>query len=146
MTQPDPFQQIQPVTRSTTTGNYQWANWVTGEGLDFLNNIVIEQPDFEDDVHVPENFPVVTLIEPEDTDADREDTIDIELEIEATYDPEKVEYYLNGIFIGEDTSSLEEYSIDLDSYDNLPDQTELRIVVIDEVYNRGEITTTLFLD
>ncbi len=81
------------------------ADWILRRETETGVKIERSAPPTEyDDVHVPENFPSVTIMEPRnDSDFD-ERVIDIEANADAARGVDRMEFYLDGYFLGSDSS------------------------------------------
>lgn len=125
------------------------AKWVVENGIEFLADLVVARPTAEDDVHVPENFPEISI-----TSLDQNETVDInndliiKSDIDSEYPIERVEVYVNGVFYKETSSSPYSVTISLNKNDfqNLPQSVDVRVIAIDDVYNRGEDVVTINLE
>jgi membrane peptidoglycan carboxypeptidase len=120
---------------------YSIDTWATEKGYYIFNEFAIDPPEEFDDIHIPENFPEISITSLNNQSEHSEDEdLEIEVEIEGEYDPETVEFFLNGTYIGESTGGDFSYTIDFNDLDiSLRRNNTLRAVVIDKVYNRAEV-------
>ncbi|MFC1787607.1 penicillin-binding protein [Patescibacteria group bacterium] len=96
-----------PLEDSTDRYYQSWEkgveDWITNKEEE--TGISIEQsspPTEEDDVHVPENFPSIRFISPrEDTELTERD-LEVEIAAESKRGITRVEFYLDGFFLGSD--------------------------------------------
>ncbi len=94
-----------------------------------------------DDVHIPENKPVVFIEEPQNNQVYESDKkITSSIEYSANYPITKAEYYINENFVGSSVSSTFSFSFipkDLEYIKN--GENEMRVVLYDSIFNRGEV-------
>ncbi len=94
-----------------------------------------------DDIHTDANKPVITIIYPAPgTILPQEESVTIRTSTRSIFPIKKLEWYLNDILVG--TSNIESFSfipIDSGSQKGI---NQVRIVVTDTAYNKGETTTT----
>jgi membrane peptidoglycan carboxypeptidase len=80
--------------------------WITAKeeetGIEILN----EAPPTEyDDVHVPENFPTVSIENPDNGDEFDERSLSVNVNADAERGISRVEFYIDGLYLGSDSSS-----------------------------------------
>ena len=101
------------------------------------------RPMFSDNVHTLANQPVVTVSNPDlSQPMSINSPITITPQIQATYPIQKLEYYLNGTYIGS-TPSLSPFSFSPTDDSALAGSNTLKIVATDSIYNRGEYDGTI---
>ncbi|MBU4480213.1 penicillin-binding protein [Patescibacteria group bacterium] len=124
---------------------YRWEyaveKWVKEQNLPTTVAIPTEY----DDVHKPEFAPKITIIYPEkDKQYKSSEKINVMVSSVGKYQLTKLNYYLNGIFIG--SSNTKVFSFVPDSVNDIKENNELKIIGFDSVLNKGETTTTLKLE
>jgi len=110
--------------------------------------IVISQeaaPTEFDDVHIPENFPSVTIHTPRDNQSFATRTISVEVEARAPRGVSRVEFYIDGFFLGSDVS--EPFRIDR----SIPSSISrgyhtLKVLAYDDVDNVGSDTVGISVE
>ncbi len=127
--------------------NYQaWetgvSTWIAAQEATTGHKITATAPPTESDtVHIPENFPIVRITSPGDGQ-----TAGRSLTIEATATAPRpltrMEFYIDGMFLGSDTSST--YSLNT----TLPNSIDrgshtLKVVAYDDVENSGSTTVNV---
>lgn len=119
---------------------YGVTTWATEKGYYVFNDLAQDQPEEEDDIHIPENFPEISIVFPENGQSYNEnENLLITVSTEGEFDIASVEYFLNGTYIGKSTHGDFSYTLNLDEVNtSLRQNNVLRAVVIDEVYNRAE--------
>ena len=93
-------------------------------------------PSDEDDVHTDENAPRVRIRNMEDR-VDADEQVEVSLSINAEFDIEKVEFYVDGELIGVTSKSPYSFSFTPEDEGILSGEHELIATAYDEVYNRG---------
>ncbi len=116
------------------------ADWIARREAE--TGIKIEQsapPAEYDDLHVPDNFPSVRIREP-DNDAEYVDrAISVAVDAEARRGVDRVEFYLDGYFLGSDTSEPWRLSTTIPNTVSRGYHT-LKAVAYDDVENSGSDT------
>lgn len=119
---------------------YAVQAWAQSQGI-----VGGEMPTETDDVHNGDR-PEVSFRSPEeDRDYDRDNRILVRVDVESETDIEKVEYYLNGRFIGSADSSPWSFSFTPGDFEFVNNENRLRAVAIDEVGNKGSETMSFRL-
>ena len=100
------------------------------------------RPIDSDDVHIPANQPVITLVSPVQGMVAATDTpITVQSTITSIYPIKRLDYFLNGQFIGSSTDNSFSF---IPSEVNAPTgNNTLRIIAVDTAYNRGEVSTMI---
>lgn len=92
-----------------------------------------------DDVHVPENFPVITIESPNDNAQITERDITIGVNAEAPRGVSRVEFYIDGLFLGSDTSQPFLLRPTIPNSISRGSHT-LKVLAYDDVENSGSAT------
>ncbi len=92
-----------------------------------------------DDVHIPENFPIVKFIKPQENGSIGR-SIDIEVLASAPRGVSRVEFYVDGLYIGSDDSSPFSISTHLPNSIDKGFHT-LKAIGYDDVENQGSVTS-----
>lgn len=120
-----------------------FQSWIQTHGL---GNVPIPpaKPTEIDDVHRPEDQPIVSIEQPTENQAV---TLDSRVAIRASATGprqiQKFEYYINDQFIGSNEGEVGNYEFVPSDYISGPGIIRLKVVAVDSVYNRGEKTITL---
>jgi penicillin-binding protein 1C len=124
-------------------GVQAWILKKEGEtGIDIMNE---EPPTEEDDLHVPKNFPNVRIQTPEsDDDVDSRSFI-ISVSADAPRGVRRVEFYIDGQYLGSDTSSPWSLSTTIPSSISRGVHT-LKTIAYDDIDNTGSDTVTIELN
>lgn len=116
---------------------YPIDQWVNTQG--FKENLNPKLPEDYDDVHTNEGSPKISIINPKDKDfINRNDLVEVIVDIDNSYPIKKVDYYLNNKIIGTTTSKPFRFTfkpIDF-GVDNGP--YELLVIVTDDVFNTSQ--------
>ncbi len=104
-------------------------------------------PKDKDDIHKPEFTPEITFTnidEKDEYDADK--PLNVTVEAEGKYKPTQADFFLNNNYLG--SSQKEPFSLVFTPQEipNISARNELKVVVYDDVRNRGEETITLNID
>jgi membrane peptidoglycan carboxypeptidase len=101
-------------------------------------------PTSSDDIHLPELAPKITILEPtSDAVYQKNAIIRVKLRTEGRFPITRVDYFLNGVFIGTSKSALLDFSFSLGELGSLKESNELRAIGYDTAYNSGEGATTI---
>jgi hypothetical protein len=121
-----------------------FQNWITTNGL---GNIppTPEKPTEFDDVHKPEFQPTVTIIKPDPANSI---TLNQETTIVASatsvHPIQKYEFYINDQFIGSvENSTNVSFQFIPSDYVTIAGTVRIKVVAIDDVFNKGEKTTEI---
>jgi hypothetical protein len=101
---------------------------------------VCEIPTEYDDVHTPENVPVVRIDSPR-FGAAVTDSVELDIDANARRGAQRVEVYLDGALI-DSLSYRNRFTVDIPAWVSSGDR-ELSVQVIDDVGNRGEAEITV---
>lgn len=94
-----------------------------------------------DDVHKPEFFPKVTVTTPSSSAAyPPNQKIFISTLVNSSFPISKVEFFLNGEYLGNSSLHPFIFSFIPGDFENITDENQLRVVVYDSVFNKGEAT------
>lgn len=124
-------------------GQYQYWEYgvqlwkVRNQGSLNLEEITI--PDEVSDSHSRENAPQVEITRPDRNERfDSDDRVRVSLDIEeGEYDIAKIDYFVNGEYIGTLTDRPYTFSFELEDITAIKDDNLLQVVVYDEVQNKG---------
>lgn len=120
---------------------YNWEtsvqNWWANNSYRFVSGLVYSKPTGFDNVHTEENIPKIDILL-ESSKFSVSENIKVEAKISSEYPIKNVDFFINGSFIGTDTSYP--FSIDFlpEDYDSVTEISDISVVVIDSVYNKGE--------
>lgn len=122
------------------------ADWIARREVE--TGIKIEQsapPTEYDDLHVPDNFPSVQIREP-DNDTEFDDrSVSIEVDAEARRGVDRVEFYLDGYFLGADTTEPWRLSTTIPNTVSRGYHT-LKAVAYDDIENSGSDTVGIRIE
>ena len=114
-------------------------SWVARQeaelGAEFVNE---EPPTDEDDVHVPQNVPDVVIEAPTDTMLNSRE-ISIEARVRARREVNRVEYYIDGYYLGHKSSQPYQFTTEIPSFITAGEHS-LRVIAFDDVENEGVAT------
>lgn len=100
------------------------------------------EPTSFDNVHIPSNQPIITVVNPiPGVTLSPNNPITIQINTIVHYPIKTIDWYLNDIFIG--SSTTQSFSFVPANSGAIPGINQLRIVVTDTVYNKGEITNPI---
>lgn len=129
-----------PMYETWELGIQKWIEKKQAEtGVEILNE---SPPTEEDDVHVPANFPSVKIVSPENNEAFEERSLTISVSASAPRGVRRVEFYLDGQYLGSDASSPFGSSITIPSSIGRGVHT-LKAVAYDDIDNAGSDTVTI---
>lgn len=118
-------------------------NWWGQNRLNYHITTLSEKPTEEDDVHVEENKPIITIKEP---NADKpyllNEKIQLLISTSGRFSLKKIDIFVNDIYLGSSEAPFN-FSFIPNELDNLKEENEIKIISYDSVYNRGE-TTSIF--
>jgi len=103
-------------------------------------------PEGFDNLHRPELAPMLTIIEPNATTTyDRYQKLFITTEIQSSFGIERVDFFINGIFLGSTRMLPYTFAFVPGDIVNIQETNELRITVSDVVGNKSEKTLPLMV-
>ncbi|HEY4490228.1 MAG TPA: penicillin-binding protein [Candidatus Paceibacterota bacterium] len=104
-------------------------------------------PTENDDIHNPQSSPKVIIFNPKNNDVyNINQNIDILVQGESRYRIKKAEFYLNGSYLGESTTIPLRFSFIPENLTFIQKQNSLRVVLYDEIYNKGESVITFLVN
>jgi len=111
--------------------------------LKLPDGVLIGEPPKElDDVHIPENFPVVKILSPKESEVVNSDRLLVDVFVTSKFGVKSIDFILNGLPIRAETSN-EKYILDLS--ENKSGKYSLEVWVIDSVGNIGKSEKVNFL-
>jgi len=121
--------------------DYQFSNWEYS-----IQNWLLNHPQSPnipplaiDNIHTEQNKPKIEITNPvTNTVYNKTEKIFVRLSISAVYPIDKIEYYLNGNYKGVTTESPFLFSFTPSEDPDIQDNNELKLVVYDKIFNRGE--------
>ncbi|MCR4314227.1 MAG: penicillin-binding transpeptidase domain-containing protein, partial [Candidatus Uhrbacteria bacterium] len=114
----------------------------TETGVDIINQ---DPPTQEDDLHIPKNFPSVRITNPDNNDDLDTRSFSISVSADAPRGVSRVEFYIDGQYLGSDTSSPWSLSTTIPSSISRGVHT-LKTVAYDDIDNTGSDTVTIKLN
>ncbi|MBC8464907.1 MAG: penicillin-binding protein [Parcubacteria group bacterium] len=140
----NPLTQEQPTRPEKDPQFILWEEpvlaWAQKEGYNTGGDTSI--PTTYDSIHIPENIPDVTILEPKKKGQyTSSEFIDVELEYESTYPITKIDFFVNGMFIGSSHQSPFSFSFSPQQISNIQTENTLKVIATDAVFNKGESTT-----
>jgi membrane peptidoglycan carboxypeptidase len=119
--------------------------WITAkeeeEGVEIVNEA---PPTEEDDVHIPSNFPTVEITSPDKND-DLDRTITISVDADAPRGISRVEFYIDGQYLGSDTRSPYKLVTDIPSSIGRGVHS-IKAIAYDDVDNAGSDTVSINIE
>lgn len=105
-----------------------------------INQQPAEQiPTEYDDIHTPQNRPSVSITHPENYEVYSEgERIIVRVDTSGNYPLKKVDFYVNGSFIGSSETHPFLFSFTPKNIDSIKEENTLRVVVYDQVFNKNE--------
>ena len=121
---------------------YGVRQWVTRNNI-VENNTGFIPTEF-DNVHLPERAPVVTIATPNPSIIyNKNQQVVVSTQINFSFPLSKVEFFLNGNYIGNSTMAPFSFSFIPEDIEGVTAVNSLRVVAYDSVFNKGEATTEL---
>jgi membrane peptidoglycan carboxypeptidase len=106
------------------------------------NNTPPSLPQGTDDIHVPENFPKPTITAPvKGSSFSPSDKISTAITSQGKFPIKKVEYFVNGSFVGDSTNQPFSIAFSPQDFPFISSSNTLKAVVTDSVFNKGESET-----
>lgn len=129
-----------PMYEAWELGIQKWIEKKQAEtGIEILNE---SPPTEQDDLHVPANFPSVRIVSPENDEALDERTLAISVSASAPRGVRRVEFYLDGQYLGSNASSPFGSSTTIPNSIGRGVHT-LKAVAYDDIDNAGSDTVTI---
>jgi penicillin-binding protein 1C len=101
-----------------------------------------DKPNSEDDIHTESYAPKISITSPNDsTTYGADERIYLTIENSGKFALKKMDIFVNGVYIGSSESPFN-FSFVPKSIADISDENEIRIISYDEVFNRGETTST----
>lgn len=122
----------------------EWLKGYKAAHPEFQDQVSVAIPPETDDVHIPQNFPNVTIKSPSPgllIDPGQPLPVEI-VSIGGRYPIQKIEAYLNGKYIVTAYDNPLYFSFVPDNAGNIGKNNVLSVTVYDSVFNRGQATTT----
>jgi penicillin-binding protein 1C len=120
--------------------DYAVQQWVLRRGVP--TQILPNLPKEFDDVHLPENFPKVSIQTPTQGNTySNTETISVDLKTESKFPIGKVEYFINDAFLESRQAPNLTFSF-IPQELGLEGEILLKVVVYDKVFNKGELETS----
>lgn len=121
---------------------YGISRWLSSTG--YVPEPIPNLPSGFDDVHTKNNQPTISFSQSKSSYGSQE-TITVSPLIQAKSPVLKVEFYLNGKYLGQSTSQPFSNSFVPDEIGFNPGENIIRVVVTDSLYNKTEATLTIFI-
>lgn len=114
--------------------------WITANGLPY--DALTAIPQISDNIHLPELQPHITIVSPNATTTySRDEKINIQTQVTSSYIIDRVDFSLNGTFVGSNRSQPYDFSFDPSEINNNTNTNELEATVYDLVGNK--VTTSV---
>jgi len=119
------------------------AEWVIKQAEDGGTTVLNEEPPTEyDDVHTAANRPVVRVLEPASHETLESRSLQIQARVTARRRIDRVEFYVDGFFLGVDSSSPYRLNANIPSF-IAKGQHTIKVVAFDDVENEGSATVVV---
>lgn len=114
------------------------------------NNVIEPGPQSapvdSDNIHLPDRIPQVMIMSPNSSILyAKNQKVFVSTQINASFPITKVEYYLNGNYLGNSLNAPFQFSFVPEDIDGITDTNNLRVVVYDSVFNKSEATTNFMV-
>ena len=127
-----------------THWEYGVRKWVVEKGV--VEQTVVVIPTAADDVHVPENAPVVSVLGIDPSRGyDADSAVYVFASGQGRYPLTRVDFYLNDVFVGSGSRPPFATSFVPSSFESVGEKNHVRAVGYDSVFNRGEAAVELNL-
>ncbi len=121
------------------------SNWALQTGFSMPTSANI--PGGFDDIHIPENFPSITINSPQnEVRFQKNSEIFVSVSTKGRYPARSVEFFINDSFVGKSSLSPFSFSFTANESSFVQEKNILRVVVVDSVYNRNEAETVFFVE
>ncbi len=117
-----------------------FKNWQS-QNPTFLETNDFTIPTEKDNIHTKESIPVVTITSPVEKKTyskDKDSSLLVQFNSQTVYPIAKSEIYINGKLVSSSLKDTSTFNVNLSKINNISDKNTLRIVVTDNVYNKGE--------
>ena len=119
--------------------------WVEKQG--FQEESLEDIPAETDDIHTPQNRPVVSVISPVEANTyGKNDRIMIRTEHSTVFPVARIEAFLNNVFIGSIETAPFQISFVPEEVGAVQGENTLRVVVYDSVLNKTSVTQSFFVE
>lgn len=124
----------------------QFARWEYGiqnylSQIGFANPAAPEIPTSTDDIHGSEFAPRISILSPKEGEKyDRSQNIDVLVKNDSKFPLKKLEYFINGNYIGESAAPSFHYSFVPQDLTFIREQNQLRVMAQDSVFNKSEVS------
>lgn len=119
--------------------------WVTRQGIRELDKSSL--PVEYDDVHIPNNFPRLSILEPKNSERFlKNQSVEVRVDVSGTYPIQKVMFFLNEGYLGESLAPNFNFSFNLEEVGALAGNNTLKAVAYDSVYNKREAEKRLLVE
>lgn len=113
-------------------------NWWAENKWKYSTTTWNEKPNQIDDIHTKSLAPSIEISEPQENKVyGIDDKINISILNKSFYPLQKIEYFINGVFIGSSKNPLT-FSFTPSEIDNIGNINQLKVIVYDSLYNKGE--------
>ncbi|MDO8510139.1 MAG: PBP1A family penicillin-binding protein, partial [bacterium] len=121
---------------------YSVREWVRTQGI--KEDQPVDIPTDHDDVHSPENAPLLTIVEPDPNDTHESGSrVLIKVESLGSRPIVKAEFFLNDRHIGSSLKAPFEFAFTPRDLEFIEENNTIRVIGYDSVYNKGEATAPL---
>lgn len=132
-----------PVNPSNNSQFSHWEipvqNWWSTNSYKYGVTTWNEKPNQVDDVHTSLSKPNIAILEPNTTTVyNQNDTINVQVVNHGNHPIQKLEYFVNGVFIGS-SKNPSGFSFTLSELDNIGNVNQIKVVAYDIAYNKGEV-------
>ena len=123
---------------------YPVRKWVEENSI--TEQKIDDIPKEYDDVHTVQNTPTVQIIQPNNkTLYLPEEKINVLTKYTNVYPVKKIDFYINGIFVGSSNKNPFSFSFVPKEVLNIKNENELKAVISDSVFNKSENKTTFYI-
>ena len=121
----------------------QWLAGYKAQHPDFTQTTDFAIPTATDDVHVPANFPKVSISSPPNgAELDPAQRVTVSLSTSGPFPIQKAELYINGNYITSNSTAPFTLSFTPEDVSGIQSNNTLEVAVYDSVYDQGSATTT----
>lgn len=138
-----PFPQSQGNISQYEHWEYGVQDWWDEHKNEYNSILADDIPEDYDNIHIPENFPEIEIeISPENIEED--DIITIDFNVESEFPVKHFEVYINDTLI--EITENDSYSFIPSQISSIEDENVLKIIVVDDVFNKSEIVESFKVD